>query len=646
MGCNKLGMHIHSLTGEVFTAVQLLQPRVVTLMDPTQQWVNDIRAVSPETFIVGRKYEGGQSWGAGLIKRVVRRLLRRSIWQANVSPGSWADQCAVMAHCDAWYTWNEPFGHDHTELFAPFDAWQVQFRERLLTHGMEAIGLCFGTGNFTKDGPNVAEAFPLTCQSFKYIGPHDYSWPDVLTGEGWYAMRWLKWLEDIGRDDIEIVIGEAGITQAVIAGRDDVGWRSDSPENVTEDSYIASLDAYNRKLCEVSQCKGCALFDWGSGPYGWGTFEHIGLEHRIFQIQAPESPGPPTNGGDPMVKIYDFQNNPFDPNATTRDWPWLRTIFGPDLRIHDIEDKEGVELQPGDIIYKVQWLDCKVGETSVLIHIEGLDGAPEAGKLPVFGWPSAEPHGLADEWGNWTTNGVHGLTNVHGDVGPSMGTGAYYDWSQIDPETGELGRGPHFVWVWDLPSDYVDGIGMLPWHPDVGGNHLHVNIGYKAEVYQEEEPETPTLDQILAVVNEIRTVVLHIEDMVEGYISPEPPVTTPFYGEYFNNADLSGEPTLVREDEKIDFDWGGDGPGGGINADQFSARWTGSFTFAAGEHTFCARVDDGVRLWVGGNLIIDQWHDQAATTHKAVVVLSAGKHDIKMEYYENAGGAVAKLWWT
>jgi len=44
-------------------------------------------------------------------------------------------------------------------------------------------------------------------------------------------------------------------------------------------------------------------------------------------------------------------------------------------------------------------------------------------------------------------------------------------------------------------------------------------------------------------------------------------------------------------------------------------------------------------------LVIDQWHDQGATNYEAVVALSAGKHDIKVEYYENAGGATMKLWW-
>jgi hypothetical protein len=64
-------------------------------------------------------------------------------------------------------------------------------------------------------------------------------------------------------------------------------------------------------------------------------------------------------------------------------------------------------------------------------------------------------------------------------------------------------------------------------------------------------------------------------------------------------------------------------------------------------YTFYTQSDDGVRLWVNGKLLIDNWTDHAATQNSGTITLTAGqKYSIKMEYYENSGGAVAKLSWS
>jgi hypothetical protein len=84
-----------------------------------------------------------------------------------------------------------------------------------------------------------------------------------------------------------------------------------------------------------------------------------------------------------------------------------------------------------------------------------------------------------------------------------------------------------------------------------------------------------------------------------------------------------------------------------VGPDNFSARWTGSFNFAtAGDYTFTAVSDDGIRVWVDGALLIDQWRDQAPTTFTASRTLTAGQHDVKVEWFETGGGAVAKLSWA
>ncbi len=124
-----------------------------------------------------------------------------------------------------------------------------------------------------------------------------------------------------------------------------------------------------------------------------------------------------------------------------------------------------------------------------------------------------------------------------------------------------------------------------------------------------------------------------------------PVVISDWRGEYYNNLGLGGNPVLVRNDVAINFDWGTGSPATGVPADNFSARWSRSLSFPAGSYRFYARVDDGVRLWIDGALVIDQWHDSAPTTYTADVNLTHGAHNVRMEYYERGGGALAQLAW-
>ena len=86
----------------------------------------------------------------------------------------------------------------------------------------------------------------------------------------------------------------------------------------------------------------------------------------------------------------------------------------------------------------------------------------------------------------------------------------------------------------------------------------------------------------------------------------------------------------------------------GAGTDDFCVRWTGLVKAEkSGTHTFIAETDDGVRVWVNGQKLVDQWVDQGATEHKGELKLEAGKsYDLVMEYFENSGDAVAKLSWS
>jgi len=106
---------------------------------------------------------------------------------------------------------------------------------------------------------------------------------------------------------------------------------------------------------------------------------------------------------------------------------------------------------------------------------------------------------------------------------------------------------------------------------------------------------------------------------------------------------------LTRTDPQINFNWGDPGgPDPSVGNDNFSARWTGEVEAVFTEtYTFYPRTDDGVRLYVDGQLLVDRWVDRSATENRGAIDLIAGNtYSLIMEYYENTGGAVAELRWS
>jgi hypothetical protein len=118
-------------------------------------------------------------------------------------------------------------------------------------------------------------------------------------------------------------------------------------------------------------------------------------------------------------------------------------------------------------------------------------------------------------------------------------------------------------------------------------------------------------------------------------------------GAYFPAIDLTGVP-VQRTDPTVDFDWGGGSPIAGIGASNWSARWTGFVQpRATGSITFSTLTDDGVRLWVNNQLIIDNWTFHGATLDQGSITLFAGTlYPIRMEFFQGGGGSLAHLFWS
>ena len=116
---------------------------------------------------------------------------------------------------------------------------------------------------------------------------------------------------------------------------------------------------------------------------------------------------------------------------------------------------------------------------------------------------------------------------------------------------------------------------------------------------------------------------------------------------YYDNIDFTGG-SVTRVDPTVDFNWGTGGPAAGIAADTFSARWVGGVTPAtSGTYTFFTQSDDGVRLWVNGQQVVNNWTDHSQTENSGTISLTAGvRYSIRMEFYERGGDAVARLLWS
>jgi uncharacterized repeat protein (TIGR03806 family) len=120
-----------------------------------------------------------------------------------------------------------------------------------------------------------------------------------------------------------------------------------------------------------------------------------------------------------------------------------------------------------------------------------------------------------------------------------------------------------------------------------------------------------------------------------------------YYTNHTSANPYTGLPTLVRIDAFINFNWTSSGPDPRIGKTVYTVRWTGSVQPQFSEtYTFYATADDGVRLWVNGQELINGWVDEAATTYQGSITLKAQQlYSIEMDYYQNGGSAVAELQW-
>ncbi|KPK72363.1 MAG: hypothetical protein AMJ79_15755, partial [Phycisphaerae bacterium SM23_30] len=121
-------------------------------------------------------------------------------------------------------------------------------------------------------------------------------------------------------------------------------------------------------------------------------------------------------------------------------------------------------------------------------------------------------------------------------------------------------------------------------------------------------------------------------------------------GEYYERDTTNPWQNLLmkRLDATVNFNWGDGSPDPSVPADQFMVRWTGQVEApATATYIFYTQTDDGVRLWVNNESIIDNWTDHSSTMDQGSIKLTAGqRYEIQLEFYENGGSAVCQLLWS
>ena len=121
-------------------------------------------------------------------------------------------------------------------------------------------------------------------------------------------------------------------------------------------------------------------------------------------------------------------------------------------------------------------------------------------------------------------------------------------------------------------------------------------------------------------------------------------------GEYYERDAANPWQTLLmkRLDPTVDFSWGDNSPDPSVPNDNFMIRWTGEIEApATATYTFHTQTDDGIRLWVNDEQVIDNWTDHGNTHDSGDIALNKGqRYPIVLEFYENGGGAVCQLSWS
>jgi len=392
------------------------------------------------------------------------------------------------------------------------------------------------------------------------------------------------------------------------------------------------------------------------------TVEIVNWRGEYFD--NPNLMGPPVFVRDDTAINFDWQNNapalgliPVDGFSAR----WTRVVYFEDglYRFQAIVD-DGIRLYvDGDLVLD-QWRDggrreaalnwpMKVGWHTLRVEYYERSGAAVAqvrwDKVVTY------PQWKGEYWSNLNLQGNPAL--VRNETGPNGTLGLDLNWGQGGP--GGVIPADGFSARWTRTAAFDAGTYRFDVLVD-DGVRLWVNDRLVMDAWSDHNAQQLMADWTLAqgtytIKVEYYERIGNARLRVQWY-RVQDPTYADWKGEYWPNRSLSGDMVLVRNDRGpngtpgIDFDWGSGAPFSGLPADNFSARWTRQAEFDATTYRFHVLADDGVRLWVDGQLLIDKWQDQHPTEYTADRTLVRGRHALRVEYYEGTGGARIKVWWV
>ncbi len=243
--------------------------------------------------------------------------------------------------------------------------------------------------------------------------------------------------------------------------------------------------------------------------------------------------------------------------------------------------------------------------------------------------------------------------------------GTRHDWGRGAPGPGV--SPDNFTALFNGRFEFEDGLHRFTVTVD-DGMRLYVDDNLVREAWHDQGPTTYEVDVYLtAGIHPVRleyyervaaaTLWLRWQRVPHGVralppVAPAVPAPVPaptaegFRLQFFNSVDLSGSPVLTQVvPAGRSFDWGRGSPGPQVRQDGFSARMEGHFDFEEGPYRFYATMDDGVRLYIDGALVIDSWAEYPERTTFKDVEMTSGSHHILLEYFESGGLAVLWLRW-
>ncbi len=532
---NKLGFYTQSFQ-YLAEPVGRIQPPVMLAEMYDRGFLRDMRNFrSPNTFVVGRYFIENQRQklydnpnsdpeqaGHDLAEFIIRDDFEFAKQRGNNG----------RLIVDAWMTLNELLPGPASDNWQreeerkkiiedaeAYDAYQVAFLKRLRQDGLEAVAFNFAAGNWTR-GEDYLKYFPKTLQNYTYLGFHEYGWPhmdpsrpDTKSGCGVYRDVMKVINEEYGYKH-KVMITEAGLALMYKHPHhraEDVGWLyRNNPEwgpeyqveEVSEDSYKASMEWYNQFLQRDEYVLGACLFMVGVGSAKWETFAHIRdaqgntftLMDKIYELSQAPTPVPhllavpithrrlalrePALQGDDVREVQerlaflgylsaDHINGIYDENTHTAVWEFQETnllipdgIVGTQTRL-GVFSNEALPRRPQARLARLKVgldlnapLNPATGEAWGPVADPAILATSEAHwtRLNFILGPGHHPHHSVSHSGQAWLDVYHklceGLTNAWGEHGPQFYAVIGSEAAHRDP--GNLFRFPPVEEGWAL----------------------------------------------------------------------------------------------------------------------------------------------------------------------------------------------------